>query len=98
MKRCVVIKMFGNQDMAGAIAPALIAEEDRTKEEEFKRLSAQYKMQKPKLKEYYEKKLAEAEEKYTIRKEPFYKRWFEQAMAMLVIFFHECVREVEDEQ
>ena len=26
-KRCVVIKMFGNQDMAGAIAPVLFSSE-----------------------------------------------------------------------
>lgn len=95
-KRCVVIKMFGNQDLAGAIKPALTNQEDFVRTEEYKRLANEYKMQKPKIKEYYENKLEEAERKYSHRKENCLQRLFGQGMALIVIFLRACVREVEE--
>lgn len=93
MKRCVVVKMFGDQDLANAIAPVFADESEQSKTEEYKeleekckRLTMERDAQVKKVEEYYRNKIKEAEREYAVKKQNRVKTWLATMAAVGVIF------------
>lgn len=90
MKRCLVIKTYGDPVMADGIAQTFKGDSEREP------LSEKYKDKK--VAELYERKIQEAKLDYAIEPEPLLKRWYEKIMATCIVFLQACAKEAETEE